>query len=43
MGGRLAATPVREVAKAEVNNVMVALETGQVTGRIVLTEPASGG
>lgn len=40
---RLAATPVHEVAKAEVNKVLVALQTGQVTGRIVLTEPASGG
>jgi len=41
--GRLAATPVHEVAKAEVNKVMVALQAGQVTGRVVLTEPASGG
>lgn len=39
--GQLAATPVREVEKLRVNQVMQDLDAGRVTGRVVLTEPAS--
>ncbi|MGI4952736.1 MAG: alcohol dehydrogenase [Janthinobacterium lividum] len=39
--GRLAATPVQEVEKPRVNQVMQDLDAGRVTGRVVLTEPAS--
>ncbi len=41
--GRLASTPVHDMPKHRVNDVMTELETGQVTGRAVLTEPASHG
>lgn len=40
--GRLAPTPVRDVPKHDVNEVMVALQAGQVTGRVVLVEAPQG-
>ena len=44
--GKLAPTPVREVPKHRVNEVMQQLDQGQVTGRVVLTDadvPARSG
>ncbi len=41
--GRLAPTPVQEVPKHEANEVMDRLDHGRITGRVVLTEPASVG
>ncbi len=38
--GRLAPTPVRDVPKDQANDAMTALDRGEVTGRIVLVEPA---
>ncbi len=36
--GSLAPTPVRDVAKQHVNDVMAALDAGRITGRVVLTD-----
>lgn len=41
--GRLASIPIREMPKHLANEAMQALEHGQVTGRLVLTETDPGG